>query len=441
MKTYILSAICLSTALFAPDSSALIAADAVPNWTSFQNAGTPVTPEKLPIEWTPDTVAWKTPIVGYGQSTALVHQGLVYVTSTSGDNKDNYHLTTLALDTGTPVWTLDFNNPSPEKNSSYVSRAAPSPVIDTAACYAFFEGGLVAAVTHAGKKVWNRDLVADYGKIEARHGLASSLAHDENNLYVWVERSEDPYLVAMDKRTGKTVWKVAGLGASTWSSPRLLNIDGARQLVCSGSGLIAGFDPIQGTRLWEFDAVANNTSCSPMPAATGQFLVGASDGRGEENVGKGSAYNGLVEVSKTSDGNWSVEYKWHAKRATSSFGSPIVAGDSAYFVNRLGVLYKNDLKTGAESAPQRLSCGGIWATPLVANNKLYLFGQTGTTSVVDLQTGEEIATNQLWESTPVKTEPPQGGEPGSLNSGVLYAGTPAGDYLILRRGDIIYAVK
>ncbi len=411
-------------------------------WTSFQNGGRPVVEHSLPTKWSPDSVAWKSPVVGYGQSTVMVFEGQVFVTSTSGENKEQYHLTTLDLETGEKVWAMQFPNPTPEKNSTYVSRAAPSPVVDASACYAFYEGGLMVAVSHAGEKIWSRDLVAEYGKIEARHGLAASPEQDAERVFVWIERSEDPYILALDKKTGKTAWKVAGLGATTWSSPRLMDIEGQQQLVCSCSGMIAGFDPASGKKLWSFDAVANNTSCSPMPVGDGQFVIGASDGRGEENAGKGSVYNGVIDVSKAADGKWAVDYKWHARRATSSFGSPIVHGSTVYFVNRQGVLYKNDLETGEESRPERLGCGGIWATPLVANNKLYLFGQKGMTSIVDLENGEEIAVNELWEAdAKPQTEGTQQPGPPGMGGSVLYAATPAGKYLLLRRGDIVYAIK
>ncbi|GAB5405566.1 MAG: PQQ-binding-like beta-propeller repeat protein [Aureliella sp.] len=417
------------------------AADPKKPWSAFQNSGSPVVSQDLPVEWTPESVAWKASIKGYGQSTALVSGEHVYVTSTSGDNKEKYHVTALDLKSGDPLWKLDFTNPTPEKNTTYVSRAAPTPVLDDNACYVFFEGGLVAAVSHAGEELWSRDLVAQYGAISARHGLASSLEHNDDRIFVWVERSDAPYLLALDKKTGSTVWKTAGLGSTTWSSPRLMDFGDEAHLVCSASGKIAGFDPAKGTKLWEFDAIANNTSCSPMPVGDGKFLIGASDGRGEENAGKGSVYNGVIEVTKAEDGQWQVEYQWHAKRATSSFGSPVVYDGKAYFVNRQGVLYKNDLQTGEESKPQRLGCGGIWATPLVSNNRLYLFGQKGATSVVDLESGEEIAVNQLWESDAADAGNDQQRGPGSMGGGVLYAASPAGEMLILRRGDTVYAIR
>ncbi|HBE68044.1 MAG TPA: serine/threonine protein kinase [Planctomycetaceae bacterium] len=428
----------VTVGLAASACSATIVKAAEPgSWSSFQNSGIPVTTASLPTKWSPESVAWKTKLTGYGQSTVVVHEGTLYVTTTEGENKEKYHLEALSLESGQKKWTVSFENPSPEKNSTYVSRAAPTPVVDAQACYLYFEGGVIAAVAHSGETIWQRDLVEQYGAIKARHGIASSLEQDDTSLFVWVERMEEPYLLAVDKATGKNKWKVPGLGSTTWSTPRLMSVAGTKQLVCSSSGKIAGFDPQTGEQLWDFDGVANNTSCSPMPVGDGKFLIGASNGRGEENAAKGAAYNGVVEITKSADG-WTAKYAWHATRATSSFGSPVVHDGSAYFVDRGGVLYVNDLTTGKESRPKRVDCGGIWATPLVANNKLYLFGQKGATTVIDLATGEEIATNSLWKVEP-KSDSAEDGRPSS--GSVLYAGTVAPPYLILRRGDVVYAIK
>lgn len=419
------------------------ATDETTSWQSFQNSGAPVVEQSLPTEWTPESVAWTSEIEGYGQSTPLVHGELIYVTSTSGENKEHFHLTTFQLASGEKVWQVDFDNPTPEKNDSFVSRAAPTPVIDESGCYVFYEGGVVAAVSHDGKKTWSRNLVEDYGAIEARHGLASSLEQNVKHLFVWVERTEEPYLVALDKETGETNWKTPGLGSTTWSSPRLVSVGDSQQLVCSASGKLAGYDPESGDKLWEFDEISNNTSCTPIPAGKNCFLIGASEGRGSENAGRGAANNGVLEVALADDSTWSIKFKWQAQRATSSFGSPIVFGDVAYFVNRTGVLFGSDLQTGKEQPPLRLKCGGVWATPLVADNKLYLFGQKGITSVVDLATGKEISTNETWQSEEKADQEGEQseGQQAYSNEHVIYAATAAPPYLLIRRGDTIFAIK
>ena len=115
----------------------------------------------------------------------------------------------------------------------------------------------------------------------------------------------------------------------------------------------------------------------------------------------------------------------------------------AYFVNRTGVVYCLDLKTGEERYAERTS-GSIWATPIAAGERIYLFGRGGTTAVI--KSGPEfevLATNELWENdAPAAGGAGEGqGGPGGFGGPVLYAAAVAAGMLILRRGDVLYAVR
>ena len=411
------------------------AAEPVASWAAFQNSGEMISPtERLPIEWSTDkNVAWQATIEGYGQSTPIIDGDQIYVTSVSGPEKNVFHLAAFALESGERRWQRDFENPSPKENTPMTSRAAPTPVADVDGCIAFFEGGVVVSVDRDGEIRWRRNLVDDYGKADARHGLASSLEQDAQRVYVWVERSEEPYILALDKRSGTNVWKVDGAGSTTWASPRLVPTDDGHHLVCSAKGKILGLDPETGTKRWEFTKIENNTTCTPIPAGPNRFLIGASDGRGAENAASGAAFNGMIEITRNGE-QYQARYVWNAKKASSSFGSPIVAGGCAWIVNRAGVLYQLNQDTGERIAVKRTGAGSIWATPIVAGNRLFLFGRKGTTSVISLADGDEIAENRLWEEAGSSESAFGGGH-------VLYAAAAASPYLILRRGDAIFAVK
>lgn len=408
-------------------------------WDTFQNGGKLVFPEaKLPVQWSPsEAIAWQTTLAGYGQSSPVVCNDQIYVTSTSGKNKEQIHVEAIDRDSGQRRWLATAKNSTPEESTNYVSRAAPTPVCDDHGVIALFEGGNVIALDKDGKERWQRDLVADYGPITARHGLGASLEQNATCVFAWIEREQEPYLVALSKATGETVWKSAGLGATTWSSPRLVPTADGHHLVCSASGKIAGYDPATGKKLWEFSDISNNTVCTPIPLGDGKFLIGASDGRGEQ-AESGAPSNGVIQIAKSDDGTYSAGFLWRAKRATSSFGSPLAAGKHAYFVNRVGVLFKLDLESGEQLTTSRIEGGSIWATPVIADGRLYCFGYKGTTSVVSLDSGEETATNRLWEA-PAESPAP-GGRP-SFGGHVLYAAVAAPPYWILRRGDTIFAVK
>ncbi len=422
---------------------AIAAAAPLEDWSSFQNGGRSTTDVELPLRWAPDSeaIAWQAEIPGYGQSTPVVGGGRVFVTSTSGDNKEQFHLTAWDLATGEKLWQTDFANPSPEPNNSYVSRAAPSPVVDADGVHAYFEGGIVASVDFTGSVRWQRDLVAEYGPIAARHGLASSLEHDATRIFVWVERQEEPYLAALDKRTGETVWKVPGLGSTTWGSPRLITVGNGAHLVCSAVGKIVGFDPTTGERRWELEGIANNSSSTPIPAGDGRFFIGASDGRGEAPAAGGAANaGGLVRITPAADGSTSAEFVWRADRARISFGSPLVAAGHVWAVNRTGALFQLDLETGEQVKVHRTDAGSVWATPIASAGKIYLFGQTGTTTILSVADGQVLADNRLWPEPTSEGEGP-GAAGGAMGGPVQYAAAVADRTLLIRRGDRLFAIR
>ncbi|MFM8174626.1 MAG: PQQ-binding-like beta-propeller repeat protein [Pirellulaceae bacterium] len=404
-------------------------------WSGFQNGGQ-LQVAGLPESWDASGkgIAWKAALEGYGQSTPVVAGDAVFLTSTSGPNKETYHVAAYSLADGSKRWQKDFANPSPEESNSYVSRAAPSPVIDASGLFVSFEGGIVASLSRSGEVLWQRDLVETDGPIQARHGLAASLEQDANNLFVWVEREQEPYVLAIEKKSGKTIWKSPGVGATSWSSPRLISVAGKPQLVCSASGRIAGYDTTDGKKLWEFTGLANNSTCTPIPVDEGKFLIGASDGRGEQTAGNAAASNGLIEIKPTQDGRFEVDFAWRADKATSSFGSPAVANGKVWIVNRSGVLFQLDLATGKQLSAERIAAGSIWATPLFTASNLYLFGQKGTTSIVQLDSAKEIASCTTWEDGASSAPAASGGA-------VLYAAVSAPGMLLIRRGDTLYAIR
>ncbi|MCR9118221.1 MAG: PQQ-binding-like beta-propeller repeat protein [bacterium] len=412
--------------------------NAAEQWTGFQNGGSlSVSDKTIPTEWSAEKgVEWNVELPGYGQSSPVIWKDAVYLTFCAGENKETYFTRAMNLKTGKTIWEHKLANSTPQEATNYVSKAAPTPVVDESGVVAFFEGGNLIAFDHAGEVRWQRDLVKEYGKIESRHGLASSLEQNDKHVFVWVERSEDPYVLAIEKATGKNAWKSAGVGKTSWSSPRLVPVENTQHLVLSASGGIIGLDPESGKQLWSFDDIANNSTPTPIPLGEGRFLIGASEGRGSQTVSPAKS-NGVIQISKNDKGEFQAEFVWTANKATTSFGSPIVAGDNAYFVNRAGVLYCLDKTTGKQKYAQRTP-GSIWATPLQTPQGLYLFGKNGITTVVAL--GDEfdiIAENPLWSEEPADAEKE---EPGNFGGRVLYAASSVGGRLVLRRGDRVYCI-
>ncbi|QDT56415.1 outer membrane biogenesis protein BamB [Caulifigura coniformis] len=390
---------CRIAALLLPLFSApAFAAEA---WTSFQNSG------NLELK---DTVAsgegspfgaqlWSAKLAGYGQSSPVLWKDRVFVTSIEGPNREKYHVAAYSVGDGRQLWVKSFANPSPREDSAMLSRAASTPAVDAQGLICFLEGGLLIALTHDGDIRWQRDLVAEFGPIDSNHGVSGSVEQQDDRVFVWVERKTEPYLVAVDKQTGKDLWKVSGVGATSWASPRLVPTATGQHLVLSAVGSLTGVDPESGKTLWKLEGLAGNSTPTPMPLGNGRFLIGATDGRGEGGGSKPAETNGVVAVTE-SGGTWSAAYVWKAKRATSSFGSPIAAGGNAYIVNRTGVLYCLDLETGEERYVERTP-ESVWCTPVADDHAVVLFGKGGT--ITALAKGPEfklLGSMKLWTDEP-----------------------------------------
>ncbi len=394
------------------------------DWTSFQNGGRAAeNATAVKFNWEADPqLVWQAELPGYGQSSPVVLGNRIYLTTVEGSNKETYRVLAFDQSTGQQIWDFSAENPSPRESSNYVSKAAPTPVADKQGVICFFEGGLLVALSPEGKVRWQRNLLAELGPLDERHGLSASLEQDAESLYVWVERGAEPYVLKLEKQTGKTLWNVPGLGTTSWASPRLIRTADSSHLVLSGIGKLRGLDSNTGKTLWEFTELTGNSTPTPMPAGPGQFLLGATVGREGGDAGRAAESNGLLQITRSEDGNWSCGYVWQAKRATSSFGSPAASSETAYFVNRSGVLYALDLKTGEEHYAERIG-DSIWATPIVLRDAVLFLGKGGTLDV--LAPGAEykpLKSFAVWEATEGDAPP------------VLYAGAISDKHLLLRSG-------
>lgn len=473
MKKFRRLSLCSAFGLLAvgPSSVSGLAAD---SWPSFQNGGQVVVDTRASV--TEAEPRWETALRGYGQSTPIVWKNQIYVTTVEGANKEACHVTAYSPADGSLLWQHSLTNATPAESSNYISRAAPSPAADDRGVVCLFEGGNIIALTHDGKVRWERNLVAEYGAVAARHGLSASVEQSEDDVYIWMERSEDPYVLCLSKDSGETKWKSPGVGATSWASPRLVPVEGGQQLVLSASGFLVGLDPANGEQLWKLEGISGNSTPTPMPMGDGKFLIGATVGRGEGGSGKSAESNGVVQIAKAADGTWSASYLWKAKRATSSFASPIVHDNLALFVNREGVLYGLDVQSGEELFAKRLS-GSSWATAIgLADGAVLVPARDGKLDIVtDLRGSQTIATLKPLPE-PVATEQPAAPAPaaesksaGSAEGGsgerangqraggqraggdrsggagmesgpVLYSAVIAGDSLLLRQGDKLYSV-
>ncbi len=419
-------------------------------WPAFLGAGAVRAESPLPLTWSPtENLAWQIEVAGYGQSSPVLWSDQVFVTSVEGAKKESFHTTCLDLKTGAEVWRKTISNSSPVDNSLYVSRAAPTPVVDAERVVVQFESGDCVAYSHAGVELWTRQLGQDYGPFVPEFGLGASPCQTESTVFVLLEQDGPSCVVALDKATGKTKWKVDREPRQSWSSPAIVTVENTPQVVVSSAGSVVGYAAESGEQLWKFDDVGGNTATTPIDHGQGRFLIAASAGRQGENAASAKKSNALMQISRKDD-KWMVERKWVTEDASPSWASPIIHEGLAYWVNRVGAVYCIDAATGAPVYTQRAkqSC---WATPVAIGDRIYLFGKEGVTTVI--KSGREfeiVAENQLWNPEDIKpvelSEADQASEERRRGAAMfggptLYGVAVADQSFVVRIGQRVYCIR
>lgn len=354
-------------------------------WPGFRGDGTSVSQAaQLPVTWSDtENLAWSIDLQGYGQSSPVVWGPTAFVSSTAGDEKDRLIVTACDIATGKVRWQQEFAGTQKVKVSDYVSRGAPTPVVDAERVYVFFESGDLLALTHGGELVWKRSLVEEYGEFLGNHGVGASLAATQDSLIVLVDHSGPSYLLAVEKATGKNRWKVDREPKVSWSSPVVTQQNDQASVLVSSNGTVDSYDAATGKRQWWVTGIDGNTVASPTPLSS-LVIIGSS--KVNENL--------AIETSGTGDVT-ETAIRWRTGEATSSFGSPLIVDGMVYFVNRAGVLFALDLQTGEKLFTERLpdSC---WASPIAADGRIYCFTTRGNAVVLSQgRTPERLSENSL----------------------------------------------
>lgn len=391
MKTKpITSAALLATLLLATPAQG----PASDRWSGFRNGGiSHSTAENIPMEWSPKNgIAWQHELPGYGQSAPLLWEGRLYLTAVEGPMKDESLVLALDADSGKTIWKQAIETTTPEGNYRAKSRAAPTPVVDEAGVYAFFEGGDVIAVSHDGKVKWRRKLTKEYGEFENGHGLGSSLAQTKDAVIVLIEHSGPSYLLALDKSSGENQWKVDRESRSSWASPIVATLNGREQIVISSNGTVDGYDPASGEMLWSVDDVGGNT-ISSVTVADNRVFAGAS----VSGFGSSTAERSSCSIEVSGEESQTAAITWRSKDASCHYVSPVAYEGCVYHVNKAGVVTCLDAATGEVLFEER-TAGMCWATPIVAGGHVYFFAKNGQTTVIkEGEVFEQVAVNALWD--------------------------------------------
>ena len=366
-------------ALFAPTALALA------DWKEFRGNGSSLisSQERLPLEWSDqNNLSWNTTTPGYGQSSPVIFDQYVFVTSVEGARKETLILSAFDLSDGRELWTHRAAPAQSIQDSDMISKAAPTPAADRAGVYAFFETGNLVALDHQGQLQWERRLTDEFGAFGGRHGIGSSLRLCQAGVMALVAHDGPSYLICVDRRTGKTVWKTDRRKNVSWTTPALVTHDGRELALVSSGNRVDAYDTRHGSPLWTLSGFERAFVASPTPIPGGAII--------------GSSQKGWTSAIRFGSGASSTpEIVWRASEASSYFSSPLVHRSRVYMVNKAGVAFCLDLKTGQEVWHQRLK-GPCWASSIATDDSIYFFGVDGTVAIYRVaDSPSKLAENRL----------------------------------------------
>ncbi len=268
-------------------------------------------------------LAWKANGLGGGFSSLAISGGRIY---TLGDRQGSQQVVAMNLADGKIVWTAKAG---PIWEDEYGGPRG-TPTVDGDRLYALgTEGDLVCLQTATGKEVWRKSLPRDFGgHVMSMWKWAESPLVDGDRVIV-TPGAPGAMLVALDKKTGKEVWRSAvprigdlGKEGAGYSSVVISNGGGVKQYVqLTGRGLVS-VRAQDGKFLWGYNKVANDVANIPTPIVRGDYVFASTGYR------TGSA---LVKLSKAGDGVQAQEvYFLPSKTLQNHHGGLVLIGDYIY---------------------------------------------------------------------------------------------------------------
>jgi outer membrane protein assembly factor BamB len=384
-------------------------------------------PAGLPLTWSEtENIVWKTAIPERGWSTPAVMGGNIWLTTAALDGTAFYVLGVEAATGRVLVHEKLFDCAAPEPLGNKVNGyATPSPALEAGRVYVHFGSYGTACLDAAtGRPIWQRQ------DLPCRHyrGPASSPVLFENLVILSMDGADVQYLVALDKATGRTVWKTdrsvawndgdskikmvqEGDRRKAHSTPLLVTVAGRPRMFSIGAKAAYEYEPRTGRELWrvQYDA----WSGAPLPVYR-QGLVFVITGLGKTELLAVRA-DGSGDVTDT-------HVAWRSDSMVAKTSSPVLVDDLLYFVADGGIVTCLETTTGQQVWRERLP-GNYAASPIHADGRLYFCNQEGKTTVIKPgRTWEILATN-------------------TLETGLMASPAVAGKALFLRTKTHLYRVE
>lgn len=418
-----LSLLALLASTFAANSSITSTADQAhwPHWRGPSLTG--VARTSAPSEFS-DTknIKWKVAIAGRGFSTPVIWGDKLFLTTaiptgktvqpeaaeqnqaaTGGGRRggggpgggagagEEHKFIVMAIDrkTGKTLWEKVARIATPHEgyHRTYGSFASNSPITDGQYLYASFGSRGIYCYDLNGKLIWEKDLGVQM-RMRLQFGEGVPLTLHGNTLIHNFDHEGESFVVAMDKRTGKELWRASRDEQSSWSAPYVVDVKGKKQLVISATKKVRAYDPANGKLIWECAGLGTNVI--PQPIQHNDSVLVMSGHRDPKLM--------AIRLGKEGDLTGTEAVLWSQTRGTAYTPSPVLHDNKYYTLSDNGLLSCFNATTGEPYyQQQRLpQTDSFKASPVAAGGNLYLASENGIITVVKMgEKFEVVTTNSL----------------------------------------------
>lgn len=374
------------------------------NWPQFRGPGGQgiAKAENLPVTWSEtENIAWKTTLPGYGASSPIALNGRLYLTCYSGYGIERdqsmtdlrLHVVCIDGEKGAILWDRQIEPTLPEsarvRDHGY---AAATPATDGKHLYVFFGKSGVFQFDLDGRQTWRTSVGTNV------HGWGSGTSPVLYENLVLVNASvESESLVALDKESGKELWRVGGIRES-WNTPLIATAEsGRRELLLAVKGKVLAFTPDRGQALWSCETGITWYIAPSLVAADGiVYCLGGRSGIAALAVRMGGS------------GDVTATHRLWTSTSGSNVSSPVIHNGHLYWMHeQRGVAFCAEA-TGGELVYERRLEGArqVYASALLAEGRLYYVARNGETFVLAAQPEfEQLAHNKLADRSTFNASP------------------------------------
>jgi len=394
------------------------------NWPGWRGPGSlGISNDKgIPVKWDLAlNVKWKAEVPGLGHSSPIIWGNRIFVTTAiSSDPKEDYwekgfpqiqrkpdsadiswKVLCFDRDTGKLLWdrTAVRNTPANARHTKN-SYASQTPATDGTYVYAFFGDQGMYCYDFQGKLIWSKNL----GAFTMRSGWGmgtSPVLYKDLVIQTCDQEPGGSFIVALNKKTGSTVWKTDRDEASSWSTP-FLYLQGAHpELLVNATRAIRSYDPATGKLIWQCRGPATSIT-TPTPTSS-HGLIFVSSGFIREEVRPLTAFRpgATGDITLNPGETSSKDIAWRQLTAAPYIPSPIASGDYIFVLLDQGFIACYDARTGKEMFGRtRIDVGANFsASPVAVDGKLYLMSEDGDVYVISAGSKYELlAKNAIGEA-------------------------------------------